>query len=337
MNVYLTLDYELFLGERTGTPENCLIKPMNELMAISSDFGARFTVFVDAAYLLKLYQLKGGAPVLDEQFNLIVSNIIDMQSRGHDIQLHFHPQWLYSQWDNLNNQWILDQVHYKLTDMPISEAYTNIISAKKLLENICDKKVFGFRAGGFCMDSFYKFKSLFISQNLLYDSSVARGLYIDSPIHSYDYRNVPSKQIYSFEDSVFEESEGGTFTEMSISSFSCSSFEFISKIRPLKKNYYPKIVFQDGKAISDGINLTFDRIKRLFSRNVFLASIDGPSSNLLDLYYKKSIDKGQKDLILIGHPKNASDVSITNLGLFFGRHKDELKYNTLTDLISKRG
>ncbi len=31
MNVYFTLDYELFLGEKTGTPENCLIRPMDEL------------------------------------------------------------------------------------------------------------------------------------------------------------------------------------------------------------------------------------------------------------------------------------------------------------------
>ena len=34
MDIYLTLDYELFFGEQSGTPEHCIIKPTQDLLSI---------------------------------------------------------------------------------------------------------------------------------------------------------------------------------------------------------------------------------------------------------------------------------------------------------------
>ena len=39
MNIYLTLDYELFMGAQSGSVQNCLIKPMNRLIERTKDYG----------------------------------------------------------------------------------------------------------------------------------------------------------------------------------------------------------------------------------------------------------------------------------------------------------
>lgn len=56
MNLFFTLDYELHMGEETGTPMECLIQPMNALCDTVEKYGVRFVIFVDAAYLLRLFE-----------------------------------------------------------------------------------------------------------------------------------------------------------------------------------------------------------------------------------------------------------------------------------------
>ena len=58
INCYITLDYELFMGARTGSINNSLIKPMTELDLMLDKYNIRTNLFVDSAYLLRLKQLK---------------------------------------------------------------------------------------------------------------------------------------------------------------------------------------------------------------------------------------------------------------------------------------
>lgn len=332
MNIYITLDYELFLGERTGTPENCLIRPMDELCKVADEHHFKFIIFVDATYLLRMHQLKGLFKEVDRHYDLVSNHVKLLAEQGHDVELHFHPQWLYSDWDEATQQWIMDRYHYKLSDMPLVDAKKYLKEAKNLLDSIVGYKTIAYRAGGFCLDEFKEFKEVFSDLNIKYDSSVARGIHISSSIHNFDYRRIPSNQIYRFDNSITTESKGGAFTELSISSFSCSPLEFIQKIRPLKNKYSPKMVYQDGIAINDGISLFKHRLKKLLTKNTFLASIDGPSSNLLNLYYEKAKANRQSDLVLIGHPKNASDVSLSNLKYFIEGLKGKAVFKTLSDI-----
>ncbi len=43
MNIFLTFDYELFFGEKTGTVEKCMINPTNELLKISKKYSIPMT------------------------------------------------------------------------------------------------------------------------------------------------------------------------------------------------------------------------------------------------------------------------------------------------------
>ena len=54
MNIYITLDYELFFGPDSGTVENCIIEPTEQLLNIVDPLGVKFVCFVDSGYLLAL-------------------------------------------------------------------------------------------------------------------------------------------------------------------------------------------------------------------------------------------------------------------------------------------
>jgi len=332
MNVFLTFDYELFLGEKTGTPENCLIRPMEELCKVADRHGVRFVIFADAAYLLKMQQLSGQSPEIQRQYEMVCDHLRALSCQGHDIQLHFHPQWLYSTWDDESKEWKMDREHYKLSDLSLSEAKTSLKDAKNLLDSIVGYKTTAFRAGGFCLDSFCEYKELFRELGIKVDSSVARDSYVSSKIHSYDFRRIPKQQIYCFSDSIKECDEEGDFVELSISSFKWGHLKYFTQIRPLRVAKKPTVVYQDGRAISDGRVPIFKRLLGRLKTQSYLASVDGEWSNLLGEYIDYSFSKGWSEIIMIGHPKNATDVSICNLDSFLSKNKG-IKVRTTRDLL----
>src|SRR3989338_5632646 len=57
VRIYLSLDYELFFGNTSGSAEKCMLEPTRRLMAIAAKTGIRMTFFVDAGYLWKLQEL----------------------------------------------------------------------------------------------------------------------------------------------------------------------------------------------------------------------------------------------------------------------------------------
>lgn len=324
MKIFITLDYELFLGSKTGTPENCLIRPMDDLCACADKYGVKYIVFVDAAYLLRLYQLKNKFYQIGMDYELVSSHILSLHNAGHDIQLHFHPQWIYSEWDAKNNCWLLDMEHYKLSDMECQFAYNTFAQAKNILDNIIGKETYAFRAGGYSLETFNSYIDLFKKNGIIIDSSVNRYSHCFSSYHNYDFRKIPKKQVYRFEDSIKKESKFGSFLELSISSSVWNPLYYTLFVRPKIFNYHPGVIYKDGIAIGEGVKV--ERFRQLFHNKVLQASIDGAASNVLNLIYETAQKNMQNDLVLIGHPKNVSDVSIKNLDNF-------LKVTTINNTI----
>lgn len=323
MNIFITLDYELFLGAKTGTPERCLVRPMEELCKVADRHGFKYVVFVDAAYLLRMQMLKDRHPQLVKDYILVSDHIKKLATQGHDIQLHFHPQWLKADYDD-EQGWQLKPLPYKLSDLEEDEAFTLLHEAKLILDSIIGYKTTAFRAGGYCLTSFKKYKELFEQEGIAIDSSVARNGYEDSPVHAYDYRNIPDKIIYRFDNDVCLERPNGAFTELSITSVCWSGLNYMFRVRPMMASYRPKEVYGDGKSVSDGgvQEGMIAKIKKFIIPYKNLASIDGIRSCQLEKILKIEKTNNRDTLVLIGHPKLASDVSIANLDTFIGKHKE---------------
>ena len=112
MNIYITLDYELFVNDNTGDVEHCLLIPSNEFMDVCDKYGAKVTFFIDAAYLYRLNELMDQHQPLKRDFELVSQQIRDIVRRGHKVALHIHSQWYYAQFDG--NRWKMDFEHYKI-------------------------------------------------------------------------------------------------------------------------------------------------------------------------------------------------------------------------------
>ena len=168
---------------------------------------------------------------------------------------------------------------------------------------------------------------MFEQEGISIDSSVARNGYENSPVHAYDYRSIPDKIIYHFESDVCKELENGPFMELSITSVRWSGLHYMLRVRPLMASYHPKEVFGDGKSVTDGNEQTglSSKLMKFIKPYKGLASIDGIRSCQLEKIYVREKSKKRETIVLIGHPKLASDASVANLDAFLSKH-EELTY-----------
>ncbi|MGC3833446.1 hypothetical protein ACPSKX_03745 [Moritella viscosa] len=54
VKLILSLDYELFFGDNTGSIENCMINPTQLLLQLLNKYNCKVSLFVDAGFLRNL-------------------------------------------------------------------------------------------------------------------------------------------------------------------------------------------------------------------------------------------------------------------------------------------
>ncbi len=311
MKVLITLDYELFLGSRTGSVENCLTTPMQLLHNAVNEVGARFTIFVDATYLLRTKQLSIGEPHLADEYARLTEHLSMLNEQGHDLQLHIHPHWAYSSYEN--GEWKLDPNHYKLVDLDREHAISLVTQAKELLDGIIGKKTRAFRAGGFSAQPTEMLTSIFSAAGLIADSSVCPGSVYDSLQQQYDYTHTPDKDIYHFGEDICKESAAGTFLEFPITMHRVSPV-FHWKLVANRLTKRPQ-----HRTYGDGISVKTTNesiIARLTSYQNCQATIDGYKITFLPSAYRKHQAQHRELFTVMGHPKLATPFSVDRLRRF---------------------
>src|SRR5690242_9361008 len=93
MNIFITLDYEIYFGSNLGTILKCIIEPTRMLMNIAQKHDVRFSFYVDCGFILKLNEFRKKYPVLEKDYVALTTQIRELSESGHDIQLHIHPHW----------------------------------------------------------------------------------------------------------------------------------------------------------------------------------------------------------------------------------------------------
>lgn len=318
MKILLTLDYELFLGSKTGSVEKSLIEPMDAYVAVLDKYDAKFTIFVDATYLcvLKKYAKKYDSARID--YEKIESHIRNLHEKGHDIQLHVHPHWFFSKYDG--NEWVLDSNHYKLCDLEVEDALKIFIESKELLDGIIGKKTIAFRVGGFSTQPTELLTKLFQSGGIKIDSSVCPGNYYDSPQQKYDYLNAPNEDIYRFGDDICSISQEGKFIEVPITTHKVSPLFYWRVVlnKFIKSDKHR--LYGDGCAVKTTSESIIERLTKFTSG---MATIDGFKIKCLNNAYEECKRKGKEVLCIIGHPKLATKYSVDKLDRFCRGMKEE--------------
>lgn len=288
-----------------------MLEPTHELMRLCEGKDVFLTFFVDVGYLIQAEKY----PELKEELEEVKAQIESMISKGHDVQLHIHPHWEKSSWEN--NRWNFGtETHYKLSDFSRDEAADMVRRYKSYLEELIGRKVSVFRAGGWCIQPFEHIKDVFEETGIRFDSTVIPGDFLETASYAVDFRTAPMKSRYRFQSDVLIEDENGIFTEFPIGSMRYSPL-FYWRLYILGRMFpsQHKMV-GDGQFLSQG-----GRKKRKLTQfTIGHVSSDGYYASKLEAALNKYENLNFQDLVVIGHPKGNTLYSVKKLEQFIDKH-----------------
>lgn len=232
----ITYDYELFLGNRSGNIQDCLLKPTLQTIAVLKKYNARAIFFVDTTYLLQLKK-RSDVTACKKDFDRVTEQLRQLIQAGHYVFPHLHPHWLDAEYLKESNEWRLNEISkYRFHNITDSEKQEVFDGSLQLLKEIIypvnpDYKIDCYRAGGWCIQPFKDFKPYFEKHNFKYDMSVLGGFYLFSNAQYFDFSSAPGKEIYHFEDDVVSERSDGRYTQFNISSVTINGVtDFLDKV-----------------------------------------------------------------------------------------------------------
>ncbi len=332
MQIFLTLDYELFSGENPGSVYNSIILPTQKLLEVGDRYDAKFVFFVDSGYLDRLNHYKDQYQLLADDYEMIVTQLKMLDTNGHDIQLHIHPHWEDCTHDG--QKWYMDTSRFRIHSFEKDEIDDIVYRYKKVLTDIVGDKVFAYRAGGWCLQPFDKLKDALKNHNILLDSTVYEDGFNSSATHFYDFKNAPLKSFWRFEDDPVVEASDGSFVEVPISTYAVSPLFF------WKFAYHKKFAKNSHKTYGDGVSAggssNSSIFKMLSSKTRSIVSMDGYRASLL----KKALKESQKrdpegNFVVIGHPKAVTPYSLDMLDGFLNFKAGEHRVMTFTEFQDK--
>lgn len=318
MNIFITLDYELFFGKNSGTQEKCIIDPTNKILKVLDRFNVKASFFVDSGYLLKLDEYRKNCSSLEKDYQKLTTQIKSLSDHGHDIQLHIHPHWEDSYFDGA--KWVMNLQRYRLHEFSDSEIDNIVFRYKKALTDIVGDKVFAYRAGGWCIQPFDKMKISLKKNNIWLDSTVFENGFNNSKTHWFDFKNMPNKSTWTFENNPLIEHQEGFFTEIPIASYKVSPLFF------WKLAVYKKFGNESYKSFGDGTGVggsKLDKLRMLLKPTNSVVSLDGIKAYFLNKAFKHYQNEKLENFVIIAHPKAMSEFSLKKLEAFILKNKLE--------------
>jgi hypothetical protein len=191
IHLVLTDDWEL-RGDGSGDPRRIQFDTMRRLAGIYERFGLRGSFNVEVMQQLAHRRLAGEEPKLGELATEWEQLVRETFSRGHDIQLHLHPQW--SETEYRNGHWEL-KGSWSLLDYSRTEIRAMVGGAKQYLESVLrpldpDYRCRTFRSGSWCIAPSPDALPTLAELGIAIDTSVVNGLFYRSPHVTLDYRDI---------------------------------------------------------------------------------------------------------------------------------------------------
>ncbi len=326
MQFLLGVDYELFFGNPTGTPQACMIEPTNALLDVLEKHGARLTAFADAAYLVKLQQAR--QRTLRTVFERIARQLRTLVDRQHDVQLHVHPHWQDSNWRE--GRWQIDTQRYRAHDFSREELIDMLREQVACLGNITGSAPVAYRAGGWCLQPFAHLSEALHAVGIRLDSTVYAGGSSVNPGREFDFTRAPLEDYWRFEDDPLVVEASGRFLELPISTVTVPPIFYW---RMLGRRLRPSDLhrtFGDGKALSGSGGYY---LRKLLAWESGVASIDGARASMLPRALAARHRLGGNVLNVMGHPKSISRASLRDLDAFLQAHGSNFDCHTMSSFL----
>ncbi|MFD2203306.1 hypothetical protein [Shivajiella indica] len=317
MNLIITYDYELF-GDGSGHIFKHIIEPTDKILQICEQHQIKTTLFFEVVeywYIKKEWDKGNQMGYTQNPILAIENQLKKAYKNGHDIQLHFHPQWLGAEFKV--GKWHLKMQNWRLGDFEPTDGIDTLNLFLKGIETIkqilkpldSDYEPTIIRAGGYNIQPSTLVADAMLNTRLKIDSSVYPGGYENGALSRYDYRNVTHDKDYWIPDlNDFSKANRNLNTLKEIPIFSLNiprwkkfTFERIKSILVNKDSAMKSVKAKTAQKSK------IEKIKYWFEKEAVTWDFCLFSKNL-NKYYIKFINKqlqGKRDtFILIGHPKN---------------------------------
>jgi hypothetical protein len=309
VQVYVSLDVELFFGARSGTPERCIIEPLSAIEQVSVKRGAFLTLFVDAGYLCALKRASATNVVAKQDLRKLSVFLSELSRRGHDLQLHIHPHWEDAELDGAT--WRFPLHRYKLEDYSVVEAEDIIERYGDAIAELSGERPFAYRAGGWCVPDFSRYGMAFLRHGVWLDSTAYAGGFEQSASHSFNFRELPNLDLWRFSGDVSTVDPNGPFVELPIAATQSSPAHYWAVALRRKLGGARHRAFGDGTAVSSPVGSLF---RKLVAPSPSVVSVDGSKSSLLAgaLRRRRKSDPNAH-FVVMGHPKAVTPSSLHDL------------------------
>jgi glycosyltransferase involved in cell wall biosynthesis len=334
-HLLLTFDYELFLGKRSGSVDNCILRPTERLLDIFDQYGISGAIFfVDLTYIKRLSEEKHPACIRDHE--RIREQLIKILKKGNYVFPHLHPHWREAEYISDLNQWKMESTNsYRLHAIPAEESDRyfsfSMEYIKGLMQNAgVNYEVNGYRAGGWCIQPFETYRPYFEKYGIKYDFSALRGFKMPGKNIVYDFTQIPARNIYSFSTKVENADPLGKFKEVVISTIYISKLKrFFNKLLYKVLWYTKRTGYGDGYSAVDGEASVIKSIQNMEKKTRDLAEM--VSIELLTGFtndaYKSYLDNNDF-MHFISHPKMIGEHNLHTFEKFIKYANKHYKLNT---------
>lgn len=191
IDLVLSDDWEL-RGNGSGNMRRIQFETMRQLMDLYESYGFRGTFNVEVMQQLAHLSVADG----NRDFKLLVTEwetcVLEAYSRGHDIQLHIHPQW--SQAAYKDGTWVLGGA-WNICTYGEAEIRRFISSCSGYLNALIQRvdpqyRCVAFRGGAWGAAPSPSLFPALIDAGITLDMSMVGGLHYDLPIIKLDYRHI---------------------------------------------------------------------------------------------------------------------------------------------------
>jgi hypothetical protein len=223
--IVLSVDYEIF-GNGTGDVRQHIIDPTERMARICEEHHVPLCIFFEVEEYLGFVRHRD---VLKNDLGydpatLIRDQIVSLMRRGHDVQLHLHPQWYNAtyrdrQWQ-LNWNW--PSVDHLFEKQDQVDSY--IGERKALIDGMyadagVPRTVTAYRAGAFCAQPAQMLLPALAANSFVIESSVVVGLHRKGKFGDLDFRHAPAnRSVWPVNSDVCVPDSRGSIFEMPVGS-----------------------------------------------------------------------------------------------------------------------
>ena len=317
-NIVISVDYEIF-GNGTGDVRRHVIDPTARMAEICERNESPLTIFFEVEEYLafRRYRDELKRDLGYDPANEIREQLISLLEKGHDVQLHLHPDWYGCRYDNGN--WILDR-DKRAVDFLFStkeETISYIRERKQVIEEMrraaeVDPTVSTYRAGAFWAQPGEKLLPALAANDIWIDSSVVCELHRIIGSRSFDFRGAPmGRRHWKVCDEVSVEDNNGAVWEFPIYSRQHARYRQITWKRLMAK-FSRNVPRQRQKEMVDemGIKGPYSFVRFLTERFPEKFDYHNLSPEMLHRWAKSAErpEAGELDvLVSIGHTKEHMD------------------------------